>query len=86
MRATASAAGRRAAGEPTAVSGYVAFGLRWRSSIALPTYRKRLLNALGLRPYHYRTGLAPARGVPFVRVRRPELADRIEAHVRDLSL
>ena len=55
------------------------------------TYRKRLLNALGQRPRHYRTGLALARGVPFVRVRRPEhplrlaeLADRIEAHVCDL--
>ena len=57
------------------------------------TYRKRLLDALGQRPTHYRTGMVLARRVPFVRVRRPnhplrlaELADRIEAHVRGLFL
>ena len=57
------------------------------------TYRKRLLDALGQRPTHYRTGMVLARRVPFVRVRRPshpfrlaELADRIEAHVRGVSL
>ena len=57
------------------------------------TYRKRLLDALGQRPTHYRTGMVLARRVPFVRVRRPnhpfrlaELADRIEAHVRGVVL
>ena len=57
------------------------------------TYRKRLLDALGQRPTHYRIGMALARSVPFVRVRRPdhpfrlaELADRIEAHVRGVFL
>ena len=56
------------------------------------TYRKRLLDALGQRPRHLRTGMVLARGVPFVRVRRPnhpfrlaELADRIEAHVRGIA-
>ena len=53
------------------------------------TYRKRLLDVLGQRPTQYRIGMALARGVPLVRVRRPdhpfrpaELADRVEAHVR----
>ena len=60
------------------------------------TYRKRLLDALGQRPTHYRIGTALARSVPFVRVTRPahpfrqaalaELADRIEAHVRGACL
>ena len=52
------------------------------------TYRKRLLDALGQRQRHYRTGMALARDVPLMRVRRPdrpfrlaELADRIEAHI-----
>ena len=52
------------------------------------TYRKRLLDALGQRQRHYRIGMALARDVPLIRVRRPdhpfrlaELADRIEAHI-----
>ena len=56
------------------------------------TYRKRLLDALGQRHTHYRIGMALAQGVPFVRIRRPDypfrlaaLADRIEAHVRNIA-
>ena len=58
------------------------------------TYRKRLLDVLGQRSTQYRIGMAFARGVSLVRVRRPsdhpfrpaELADRIEAHVRSVLL
>ena len=56
------------------------------------TYRKRLLDALGQRRRHYRIGMALARDVPLVLVRRPdhpfrlaELADLIEAQVRGVS-
>ena len=52
------------------------------------TYRKRLMDALGQRRRHHEIGMALARQVPFVHVRRPEwpfrlreLADRIEAQV-----
>ena len=56
------------------------------------TYRKRLLDALGQRHTHYRTGMALARGVPFFHVMRPcrsvrpgALAARIEEHVRNVA-
>ena len=56
------------------------------------TYRRRLVDALGQRPAHYRTGMALARSVPFVRARRPHapfrpgaLADRIEAHLHGIA-
>ena len=57
------------------------------------TYRRRLVDALGQRPAHWRTGMALARSVPFVRARRPDrpfapgaLADRIEACLRGIAI
>ncbi len=56
------------------------------------TYRRRLVDALGQRPAHYRIGMAMARSVPFARARRPDwpfapgaLADRIEARLRGIA-
>lgn len=65
-----------------------AFRLLWKN-----THRKRVVDALGRRPAHFRIGTVLARHVPVVRVTRPvypflleALADRIAAELHETEL
>lgn len=65
-----------------------AFRLLWKN-----THRKRMVDALGQRPTHFRIGTALARHVPVVQVTRPvypflleALVDRIAAYLHETGL